>query len=121
MTRSFHHILQEQVEGTLLRLAQPELAAIKIKALGLSNIVIGRKRSHISLAGCSRHANLILRFGENSNDRVTFIVRGSVLGHRSEFLRAGSVDRKSGVSGKSVSLRVDTGGRRSITKKKKKR
>src|SRR3546814_6409037 len=75
MTRSFHHILQEQVEGTLLRLAQPELAAIKIKALGLSNIVIGRKRSHISLAGCSRHANLILRFGENSNDRVTFIVR----------------------------------------------
>src|SRR3546814_10132077 len=49
MTRAFHHILQEQVEGTLLRLAQPELAAIKIKALGLSNIVIGRKRSHISL------------------------------------------------------------------------
>src|SRR3546814_4711706 len=75
MTRAFHHILQEQVEGTLLRLAQPELAAIKIKALGLSNIVIGRKRSHISLAGCSRHANLILRFGENSNDRVPFIVR----------------------------------------------
>src|SRR3546814_1227392 len=80
MTRAFHHTLQEQVEGTLLRLAQPELAAITIKARGLSNIVIGRQRSHISLAGFSSSAYLILSFGKNSKDRVHFIVPGSVLG-----------------------------------------
>src|SRR3546814_20238726 len=47
MTRAFHTIMQAQVEGTLLRLAPPELAASKIQALGLSHNVIGKRRKSL--------------------------------------------------------------------------
>src|SRR3546814_17982843 len=56
------------------------------------------------------------RGGSVSRRRRLGRVRGR--GSARKEARGGSTDRKSVVSGKSVSVRVDLGGRRSITKKK---